>query len=344
MERVPLDAEQLDSDVVMHLATEADRLQLSAIPSNPKKMNGVPRNALMRPEDAEHRLGNQSFALGDRVVYVASTGKVPIAFRGTVVGISRTPTAKLLDVVFDVTFMSGNTLGDRCPPFRGQTVPSTALLNLSNRQVVAGSRQQVARQPVSPSVTTLTAHGGYHMNGKRYQDAPAPPPLQGSWRGALNGGAGRGARGQLHRGPIQGNLPYRPHQQQQPDGTFGQANGQGQGWGRGGGGGQFRGRGRGGGGGGYAAPTPVAPGAGGANGIPHPASAPPAYGAVPPPSGLDAPRGGRGGRGRGGGGNRGRGDGQGFRGRGSRGSGGSGGQQNQQRQQAGAAAAAASQV
>ncbi|KAH6850761.1 XRN 5'-3' exonuclease N-terminus-domain-containing protein [Chaetomium sp. MPI-CAGE-AT-0009] len=318
MERVPLDAEQLDSDVVMRLATEADNLKLSAVPSNSKKMNGVPRNALMKPEDAEHRLGNQNFSLGDRVVYVASTGKVPIAYRGTVIGISRTPTAKLLDVVFDVTFMSGTTLGDRCPPFRGQTVPSTVLLNLTNHQVVAGSKAQVARQPVSPSVTTLTAHGGFHMNGKRYQDAAAPAPLQGTWRGALNGG-GRGGRGGGGRGAIQGNLPYRPHYpQQQSDGPHNAANGQG---GRGRGGGQFRGRGGGGapfrGRGGYS--DSAGPAAG--NGIVHPASAPPMYGAVPPPAILDAPSRGRG-RGRGG---RGRGDGQGFRGRG----GGRGGAQGQ---------------
>ncbi|EAQ86489.1 hypothetical protein CHGG_07742 [Chaetomium globosum CBS 148.51] len=318
MERVPLDAEQLDSDVVMRLASEADNLQLSTVPSNPKKMNGVPRNALMRPEDAEHRLGNQQFALGDRVVYVASTGKVPIAYRGTVVGISRTPTAKLLDVVFDVTFMSGTTLGDRCPPFRGQTVPSTVLLNLTNHQVVAGSKAQVARQPVSPSVTTLTAHGGYHMNGKRYQDAASPAPLQGTWRGAL-AGAPRGGRGGGGRGAIQGNLPYRPHyQQQQSDGQHNPMNGQG---GRGRGGGQFRGRG--GGGGPYRGRGGYSDGAGPANGngIAHPASAPPIYGAVPPPAILDAPSRGRG-RGRGG---RGRGDGQGFRGRG----GGRGGAQGQ---------------
>ena len=342
MERVPLDAEQLDSDVVMQLANEADKLELSTIPSNPKKMNGVPRNALMRPEDAEHRLGNQYFALGDRVVYVASTGKVPIAFRGTVVGISRTPTAKLLDVVFDVTFMSGTTLGDRCPPFRGQTVPSTALLNLSHRQVVAGSKTQVARQPVSPSVTTLTAHGGYHMNGKRYHDAAAPAPLHGSWRGAINGGNGRGRGGgqpNPRGGSIQGNLPYRPApHDQQPNGPAGR--------GRGGGGNVFRGRGdrggpRGGGyrGGGYPSPAPGV----GVDGIPHPASAPPVYGAVPPPSNLDAPRGGRG-RGRGG---RGRGgDGQGWGGRGGAGRGGRGGAQGQgqgQGQQQQAAPAPASQ-
>ncbi|AEO56435.1 hypothetical protein MYCTH_92876 [Thermothelomyces thermophilus ATCC 42464] len=321
MERVPLDAEQLDSDVVMRLATEADRLQLSTIFSRPKKMNGVPRNALMRPEDAEHRLGNQRFSLGDRVVYVARTGKVPIGFRGTVVGISHTPTAKLLDVVFDVTFMSGNTLGGRCPPFRGQTVPSTTLLNLSNHQVVAGSKAQVARQPVSASVTTLTAHGGYHLNGKRYQDAAAPPPLQASFRSVVNGAArgGRGGGGGPGggRGAIQGNLPYRAHQpqRQQFDGSHVPANnGPGQAVRGRGGASQFRGRGAGGigssnrGRGGYPGPVGVNP-----NGIVHPASAPPMYAAVPPPSSLDAPRGGRG---RGRGGARGRGDGPVFRGRG----------------------------
>ncbi|KAK4204257.1 exoribonuclease 1, partial [Triangularia verruculosa] len=240
MERVPLDAEQLDSEVVMRLAAEADNLKLSAIPTVPKKMNGVPRNALLRPDDAEHRLGNQHFALGDRVVYVARTGKVPIAFRGTVAGISRTPTAKLLDVVFDVTFMSGTTLGDRCPPFRGQTVAATTLLNLTGKQVVAGSKTQLARQPVTPSVTTLTSHGGYHMQqNKRFSDAPVPS--QAAW--------GRGGRGG-GRGGYSG-----PSSQQ---GSF----------------------------------------ANGGDG----AVAPPRYGAVPPPSSLDASRGGRG-RGRGGRGN-----------------------------------------
>ncbi|KAK3997599.1 XRN 5'-3' exonuclease N-terminus-domain-containing protein [Cladorrhinum sp. PSN332] len=310
MERVPLDAEQLDSTVVMQLATEADNLKISMIPASSKKMNSVPRNALLRPEDAEHRLGNQKFALGDRVVYVARTGKVPIAFRGTVVGISRTPTAKLLDVVFDVTFMSGTTLGDRCPPFRGQTVASTTLLNLTNRQVVAESKTQLAKQPVSPSVTTLTAHGGYQMNGSRYQDAAAPAPLSGSWRGALSGGNRGGRGGQNQRGALHNNLPYRPAQQGGNQGYNSDSQngyrGRGRGDGHRGNFGQRGGYGRGG-----HASSPAAPVANG-EGVQHPASAPPGpiYGAVPPPSGLDAPRGGRG-RGRGG---RGRGGGRGGRG------------------------------
>ncbi|KAK3327868.1 XRN 5'-3' exonuclease N-terminus-domain-containing protein [Cercophora scortea] len=315
MDRVPLDAEQLDSDLVMRLANEADNLKISEIPQKPTKMNGVPRNALMRPEDAEHRLGNQNFHLGDRVVYVAQTGKVPIAFRGTVVGISRTPTAKLLDVVFDVTFMSGTTLGDRCPPFRGQTVPATALLNLTNRQVVAGSKAMLSRQPLSPSVTTLTAHGGYggygQQNGKHMRDAPAPAPLRGGWRGAVNGGGGGNYRGrgnaqsQPSRGQpnlLHSSLVYRtqnPNQiQQQPNGPPQDGHGRG--------GGGFRGNPRARGGGMPGSPSVLAGGE--ASGAPQAAvGGPGVYGAVPPPSSLEVFRGGRG-RGRGG---RGRGEGRG---------------------------------
>ena len=231
MERVPLDAEQLDSDVVMQLAVKADELNLAMPPTIAKKMHGVPRNALMRPDDAEHRLGNQHFRLGDRVVYVAQKGKVPIAYRGTVVGISQTPIAKLLDIVFDVTFMSGTTLGDRCPPFRGQTVPSTAVLNLTHKQVVADTKAAQARQPLNPSVTTLNAHGGFAMsNGRRYHEAPAPAPLQGGWRGALNGNGGRGGgRGGVRGGGGRGRGGNENVQQQQQVPQQQQAPGQQQG-------------------------------------------------------------------------------------------------------------------
>jgi 5'-3' exoribonuclease 1 len=347
LERVPLDAEQLDSSVVMELAEATDKLNLLQLPQESKKMKGVPRNALMKPEDAEHRLGNQHFSLGDRVVYVAKSGKVPIAVRGTVVGISRTATAKLLDVVFDITFMSGTTLSHRCPPFRGQTVPSTTVLNLTVRQVVTGSKATMARQPVAPSVTTLTSHGGYHMlNGRQYRDAPAPAPLPGNWRGALDGGhRGRGrGRGDDGPRPQRGSLNlqhstmvYRPadqnghahgyqngapQQQQQP-----QQPGYGGGF-RGGRGGP-----RGGPRGGFNNYQGVGDGVPNGHGGGHGA----AYGAVPPPANLNDVRGGRG-RGRGG---RGGGGGRGgeFRGRGRGGPrGGSAGPQAEQQQSQPAAA------
>lgn len=161
-EKVPLDAEQLDSDAVMAIEKAADAALASGEAADFKKLKGVPRNALMKPSDAEHRLGNQRFALGDRVVYVQDSGRVPIATRGTVVGISRTPRSILLDVVFDVTFMSGTTLGERCTPFRGSTIPVTSVLNLTNKQLIAGSKAAAEKRP-APVSTPLTVNGGYGM-------------------------------------------------------------------------------------------------------------------------------------------------------------------------------------
>ncbi|KAJ5165496.1 5'-3' exoribonuclease 1 [Penicillium coprophilum] len=293
-ERVPLDAEQLDSDIVMLIEQDADALNASLPDMQPKKVRGVPRSALLRPADVEHRLGNQSFRLGDRVVYAQDSGKVPIATRGTVVGLTRTARALLLDVVFDVSFMSGTTLGGRCSPFRGQTVLASSLLNISNRQLITSSRattSQQTKQAQTPlTVAEYGAPMGPHGQGQ-LRNAPTPAPLRGSFRGAVSGqgnGAGRGGRGGLNNGQ-QTTLPFRPH-----------TNGGGVPRGP-------RGGGRGGARGGYVAMDNSDPSEGVIQNNPN--FRPQNYSHVPPPQGLD--------RGRG----RGRGRGNGFRGRGGRGRG-----------------------
>lgn len=295
-EKVPLDAEQLDSDAVMAIEQAANNALANGPPVEAKKLKGVPRNALMKPSDAEHRLGNQKFALGDRVVYVQDSGRVPIATRGTVVGISRTPRTILLDIVFDVTFMSGTTLGERCSPFRGSTVPISSVLNLTNKQVIAGSKAADEKRPIQVS-NPLTINGGYGQNGYgapagpggrgQFREASTPPPLRGSFRGAVagqqngfhrgNGSAPRGGRGRggytndNGMASMMNNMSLRGDPQQ--------VNGRG-------------GRGR-----------PNGP-RGGRGGAPPQSQS---FNAVPPPASLDARGRGRGGRGRGGGGGRGRG-------------------------------------
>lgn len=290
-DKVPLDAQQLDSDTVKAIEIAVDAMLISNPPPVGKKLKGVPRNALMKPSDAEHRLGNQKFALGDRVVYVQDSGRVPIATRGTVVGISRTSRTTLVDIVFDNTFISGTTLDGRCEPFRGSTVPITSVLNLTNKQVIAGSKAAVEKRPVSTS-QPLTSNGYGAPTGPggrgQYHEAGTPPPLRGSFRGAVAGqsngfsrGGGRGGRGGLgfdNAPATHSSMPFRPAQ----NAYSAQANGQ-----------PFAPRGRGGfvnrgGRGGAAAPT--------------------AYNAMPPPPSLDTHGRGRGrggrwrgaGRGRGG--------------------------------------------
>ena len=72
-------------------------------------VNGIPRQAVLKPAHAVYRLQNQRFYIGDRVVMVKDSGSVPLSIKGVVIGIN----AKTLDVVWDVSFMSGSTLGNR---------------------------------------------------------------------------------------------------------------------------------------------------------------------------------------------------------------------------------------
>ncbi len=151
LERVPLDAEQLDFDGVMQLAQAADKFQLSSAPVKTTKMNGVPRNTLMRPQDAEHRLGNQKFSLATVSCMLPRLARCRCAVRGTVVGISRTPTAKLLDVVFDITFMSGTTLGQRCPRLFG----AGQSFNLYSQPIQSSGSWRTPRLPSLGSLSVL---------------------------------------------------------------------------------------------------------------------------------------------------------------------------------------------
>lgn len=283
-EKVPLEAEQLDSEVVLQIEKAADHEVMTEPPPETKVIGGIPRSALLKPSDAQWRLGNQVFRLGDRIIYTADSGKVPIASKGTIVGLTQTSREVWLDVVFDVSFMSGTTLGDRCSPFRGQTVPKWSVLNLSDKQCIAGSKASSSRQTNGQAATPLTVqgYGAPGINGQgQLREAHAPPALRGGWRGAVAGQATRGNPGQngfaprgrgQHSGAPNGYIP----------------------------------RGRGGFGSPAAAPaarggyTPIDRGETGNVVQNNPAFRPKAQQNVPPPSSLNNPRGSQGrGRGRG---------------------------------------------
>ena len=89
-------------------------------------VNGIPRQAVLKPAHAVHRLQNQRFDIGDRVVMVKDSGSVPLSIKGVVIGIN----AKTLDVVWDVSFMSGSTLGNRCVDCPDRSTGLTRLLGV----------------------------------------------------------------------------------------------------------------------------------------------------------------------------------------------------------------------
>ncbi|GAA5932467.1 chromatin-binding exonuclease XRN1 [Sporobolomyces koalae] len=192
-ERVPLYSEQLEKDAVQAIEKfadscvqrkQGDELKMALI-------KGIPRQALLKPEYAAERLRDQQFGLGDRVVTVVESGNVPLSAKGIVVGIQST----FIDVVFDVQFMSGTTLGDRCSPYRGATVAPHAILNLTSPQFAVGigpaapaksapvNKNARFKQGPKGGPTVLPAHGlpagGFH-----------PAPSRGRGRGGMvaNGG------------------------------------------------------------------------------------------------------------------------------------------------------------
>ena len=181
LDRVSIEADQLDADTVKKIE-EA----VTSLPSNlpdpyrPKRVNGVPRHALLHPTHAEGRLQGQTFACGDRVVYVQNSGKVDIAMRGTVVGIND----NTLDVVFDQPIMSGSTLSGRCSENRGSIVPKSSVLNLTNPTVIAFSKAALERKPDAPSEdNSRTSSPAGHATRSQFNrpDGPAGRGRGGKW-------------------------------------------------------------------------------------------------------------------------------------------------------------------
>lgn len=144
-EPVSLFSDQLTKETVSDIEALADNINKNRSSSGIKKaiVKGIPRHAVLKPSHAIYRLQNQHFMLGDRVTMVQDSGGVPLAAKGVVIGIN----AKTMDVAWDIPFMSGVTLGDRCSQYRGSTVPFTSCLNLSNPQFVASTHPKSVPPP-----------------------------------------------------------------------------------------------------------------------------------------------------------------------------------------------------
>ncbi|SCV74192.1 BQ2448_6624 [Microbotryum intermedium] len=134
LEKVALWSEQLDKEAVQMVEQLADRLASQKHGGNIKQavIKGIPRHGLLKPAHALTRLRDQRFSLGDRVAVVSESGSVPLSAKGTVVGIQ----TGFVDVVFDVHFIGGTTLGGRCSDYRGATVGPATVLNLTDMQFV----------------------------------------------------------------------------------------------------------------------------------------------------------------------------------------------------------------
>ncbi|KJA19823.1 hypothetical protein HYPSUDRAFT_143219 [Hypholoma sublateritium FD-334 SS-4] len=198
-EPVSLFCDQLTKDTVTEIESLADEFIKNKSNTQIKKaiVKGIPRQAVLKPSHAVYRLQNQHFALGDRVTMVQDSGSVPLSVKGVVIGLN----TKSMDVVWDVPFMAGVTLGDRCSQYRGSTVEFNTCLNLTNAQFVTSTnpkapppvRNEVPFKPrFGPHPTVNPAPGQASAVGFRPAPQPNNQPTHVHIMANPNRGVGRG--------------------------------------------------------------------------------------------------------------------------------------------------------
>ncbi|CAI5149890.1 BEM_HP_G0079000.mRNA.1.CDS.1 [Saccharomyces cerevisiae] len=100
----------------------------------------IPREAVLNPRSSFALLRSQKFDLGDRVVYIQDSGKVPIFSKGTVVGYTTLSSSLSIQVLFDHEIVAGNNFGGRLRTNRGLGLDASFLLNITNRQFIYHSK------------------------------------------------------------------------------------------------------------------------------------------------------------------------------------------------------------
>ncbi|QLL34535.1 hypothetical protein HG536_0G03970 [Torulaspora globosa] len=105
-----------------------------------KQLAKVPCDAILDPKTSFTLLRGQKFDLGDRVVYVQDSGKVPLFSKGTVVGYTTLGSRLSVQVLFDNELVAANNFGGRLRTNRGLGLDASFLLNLTNRQFIYHSK------------------------------------------------------------------------------------------------------------------------------------------------------------------------------------------------------------
>lgn len=138
--RVSLESESFTKFSLEAIENYMEQYISQAVPYSNKDIKGVPRSAILDPEESYQLLNNQKFELGDRVIYVQNSGKVPYLTKGTVVSIFAIGTKISLGIVFDIPLISCNTMNGKLKTNRGLIVDPSLVLNLSSKQLVYHSK------------------------------------------------------------------------------------------------------------------------------------------------------------------------------------------------------------
>jgi hypothetical protein len=131
-------------------------------------------------------LENQTFSIGDRILFALDQGQVPFGVHGTVIGFD----GPQLEILCDVRILIGTNLKGRCPDGFGITCSSSGILNLSDIQPpysAKAPRNQKPRNPVvktikdnapSPSSNWKSEKQSPQVRQKLSKSIETPPPIR----------------------------------------------------------------------------------------------------------------------------------------------------------------------
>ncbi|ONH67581.1 hypothetical protein BON22_2545 [Cyberlindnera fabianii] len=146
LNRTTLESDFLTSKSIKDIEDQIEVFVAQADKHDVKKLVGVPREAVLDPSVSFNKLKAQAFKLGDRIVYVHDSGKVPLFSKGTVIGYHSVGAHVTLQVLFDKPLLGGNRLGGQLRTNRALDVDSSLVLNITNQQFIFHSKASAQKK------------------------------------------------------------------------------------------------------------------------------------------------------------------------------------------------------
>jgi len=143
--KVTLESDSLSRRSIKEIEDQIEIYAAQDDKEEAKKLGGVPREAVLDPSVSFNKLKGQSFKLGDRVVYVHDSGKVPLFSKGTVIAYNSIGSSVTLQVLFDKPLIGGNKFNGRLRTNRALNVDSSLVLNLSYKQFIYHSKASAVK-------------------------------------------------------------------------------------------------------------------------------------------------------------------------------------------------------
>lgn len=166
MQRVSLESESLTRFSIAAIEDYMEDFISKPLPLANKDVKGVPQRAVINPSVSYQILSSQRFELGDRIIYVQDSGKVPQLSKGTVVAINTLGTKTSLSVVFDTPLVGGNNMSGKLKTNRGTVVDSSLVLNITDRQLVYHSNASKTKKTMTEEERTARFKKAEEVRGK----------------------------------------------------------------------------------------------------------------------------------------------------------------------------------